>query len=300
MLYPRAVQRKGEQRLLILGAAVLVAFIALVGALDRFQPTQGLRIATGFSDTVDEAFVSMDRSDRSAVRGEAYSWIVSIVSGLSVLLFIIGVVRREHRFSTLILIPMGAALFFLFAALIVPAPEDLNTPLTQGQDDGSDGPPPAHGTMDEEDAVTVTTESEPDFNIWSIVLAAAATVALILVIGPRIRIPRRTKENELLAGAAERAVASANAGNSVAAVIIECYREMLEIMEQDRGVKRRYSMTPREFISRLTEAGVPAEHVEALTMLFERFRYGGIQLSRSEEGEALAHVTAISASLGRR
>ena len=299
MLYPRAVQRKAERRLLFTAAAVLLAFIVLVGALDRFQPTQGLRITTQFSNRVDSAFESIDRSGRSTFSGEGYSWVVSIVTGLSVILFLVGVASRRSRLSTLILIPLGALLFFVFSGLVAPPPETPTTALTQGDADEAGGPPPAHGTMDEEDAVSVTPERETGFSIWSVVFAAAATVALIILVRPRMQFRRKREESGQLARAAMRAVASAHAGDSVSTVIIACYREMMEIIETARGVKRKYAMTPREFAARLGEAGVAREHVEAITILFEKFRYGDIDLSPDDEAAALGHVQAISESLGR-
>jgi hypothetical protein len=75
--------------------------------------------------------------------------------------------------------------------------------------------------------------------------------------------------------------------------VIRCYYEMSRVINEQRGIKRRQAMTVREFEDQLEKAGLPGVHIELLTRLFEKVRYGAKDLDESEEQEALSCLNNI-------
>lgn len=75
--------------------------------------------------------------------------------------------------------------------------------------------------------------------------------------------------------------------------IIRCYYEMSNILSNERGLKRKGWMTPREFEERLLKAGIPSDPVQDLTRLFEIARYGDQLPDSFQEEQAIDCLTAI-------
>jgi hypothetical protein len=99
---------------------------------------------------------------------------------------------------------------------------------------------------------------------------------------------------ELLAEEAQSALADLQSGGDLKDTVLRCYREMSQILSQQRGVTRPRDMTPREFEQQLAAVGLRDEHIRRLTRLFERVRYGGRQAGEREEREAVACLSAIA------
>jgi hypothetical protein len=89
------------------------------------------------------------------------------------------------------------------------------------------------------------------------------------------------------------------AGENFRNVILRCYYEMGQVVDRQRGVRRKDDMTPREFERRLVEIGLPAEPVARLTRLFEAVRYGSKQPSEGAERQAIECLDAIIRASGR-
>jgi hypothetical protein len=89
------------------------------------------------------------------------------------------------------------------------------------------------------------------------------------------------------------------AGESFRNVILRCYYEMGQVVDRQRGVRRKEDMTPREFERRLVEIGLPAEPVAQLTRLFEAVRYGSKQPGEQAERQAIECLDAIIRASGR-
>ena len=97
----------------------------------------------------------------------------------------------------------------------------------------------------------------------------------------------------LLVQEARAALTDLQAGGDLRNVVLRCYARMCQVLRQSRNVERRRAMTPREFERHLAEIGLRDEHIQRLTRLFERVRYGAKPSSRPEEREAIACLTAI-------
>lgn len=271
-------------------------------ALDGFELRRGLRLETNVADTLDRVFELQDRESRNYYDGRVVGWIVSVVAGVSVVLFFVGLARRENRVSTLflVLIGLGAALLI---TRIPPPQQEPDTELEEGESDarGGDAAIPLIDEMEEEDAVDVEPEPPSGSSVASWILAAVAAVAVVIVVRPRIPWPRanRERDDESIEHTARAAVAQAESGEDVLATVVRCYRDMLEIYRRTRHVGKAHTLTPREFSRLLVEAGVPRVNADGLTRLFEEARYGGIPLTPDEEARAVEHLRVIAGALER-
>lgn len=275
----------------------------LAVALDGFELRRGLRLETDVADTLDRVFELQDREPRNYYDGRVIGWVVSVVAGVSIVLFFVGLARRENRLSTLLLvvIGMGAALVI---TRIPPPQQEIETELEEGQADGAggDGAIPLIDEMDEEDAAEVEPDAPAGSRVVSWILAGVAAVAVVVVVRPRIPWPRRTRapEEDSVEQTARSAVARAESGGDVLETVVRCYRDMLEVYRRTRHAGRAHTLTPRELTERLVDAGVPRINADGLTRLFEEARYGEIALTPDEEDRAVEHLRVIAGALERR
>jgi hypothetical protein len=72
---------------------------------------------------------------------------------------------------------------------------------------------------------------------------------------------------------------------------------MNEVVRNRKQLDRRSFMTPAEFASELTAAGLPPDPVKKLTYLFEQARYGRGSNHKRDIEEAINCLTAITDSL---
>ena len=92
---------------------------------------------------------------------------------------------------------------------------------------------------------------------------------------------------------AEEAISGIQAGEDLRHVIIRCYADMSQIVNEQRGIQRQEAMTPREFERQLQGFGLPQAAVQRLTRLFEEVRYGNTELGKDAEQEAIHCLTSI-------
>ena len=124
----------------------------------------------------------------------------------------------------------------------------------------------------------------------SLVLSAFILTVLFFL-GRRRR--RRRDPLELVAREAQKTLDELSTGIDLEEGVIRCYYEMGHVLGKERGLKRRRSMTTREFESYLEAAGLPGVHIKRLTRLFEKVRYGAKNLGKHEDREAIDCLTAI-------
>jgi hypothetical protein len=123
------------------------------------------------------------------------------------------------------------------------------------------------------------------------VLVAAALLGIAWFVWRRGRRPESPLER--LAREAQDALEALRAGADLRNTIIRCYFEMSRVLREQRGIKREETMTTREFERHLQEVGLPGEHVQQLTRLFEGVRYGDKVPGEHEERQAIACLMAI-------
>lgn len=194
------------------------------------------------------------------------------------------IIRKKKSYLITVLLLVGWAAFILYLQInVMQNPQQLwlSSP-EEAEEQAVETPTP-------------TDVFDPTTPEW-IVYATSAGLALLLLgiawslwQGWR----RRPRPLELVAEEAETALEAIAAGADWQNAIIRCYAEMCEALRRVRGLVRRQALTPREFAAQLEEAGLPGEHIQRLTRLFETVRYGGRQAHAEDEQEAVACLTAV-------
>jgi hypothetical protein len=96
-----------------------------------------------------------------------------------------------------------------------------------------------------------------------------------------------------IAAIARESLSELKSGHNYENAIVECYDRMSEVIARRQGLKREHTMTPSEFATRLTRAGLPRGPIETLTALFEAVRYGRQPAGQTEINQALHSLTSI-------
>jgi hypothetical protein len=227
-----------------------------------------------------------------------------ILFGLLMLVFIaVGIISpktRKRTISNLVLI-----LGLVVISLVLGSPPDSSnqlaaTPTAPAPLAEVPVPPSSQGAIGADFELAT---APPPWLIWSISLVLALTIAAGLaasawVVWRATHLPASSLEQ--LAGEAQEALAALRAGADPRDTILRCYLEMSRVLRQQRGIVRNQAMTPREFESSLTDAGLPSEQVRQLTRLFELVRYGARLPAGTQEQEAVACLTAIVESCRNR
>jgi hypothetical protein len=136
---------------------------------------------------------------------------------------------------------------------------------------------------------------------WLIIAVSAILAALL--IGGIWLLWRRTRASPApltrLADEAQAALANIQTGADLRDAVLRCYREMGQILSEQHAIERPRGTTRREFEQQLVAVGLRDEHIQQLTRLFERVRYGARQANEREEREAVVCLTAIVQAYGR-
>jgi hypothetical protein len=128
------------------------------------------------------------------------------------------------------------------------------------------------------------------------VLLVALLIGVIWLVWRRSRPPRTALAQ--LADEAQAALSELQAGGDVSNAVLRCYREMSRVLNEQRGIARPRDMTPREFEQQLAAVGLRDGHIQQLTRLFERVRYGAGRTGEREEREAIDCLAAIVQTYG--
>jgi len=140
----------------------------------------------------------------------------------------------------------------------------------------------------------------PDWLVYALSAVVAIILAVVII---RIWIQvQRARQNakavEWLVDSAQSAVQEIQAGGDFRSIILRCYYDMTQTAQVKKSIVRADYMTPREFSLKLKSAGLPEEHVQRLTRLFESARYSSHLPTRRQELEAIDCFTAIIDVLG--
>jgi hypothetical protein len=131
---------------------------------------------------------------------------------------------------------------------------------------------------------------------------AAAALLMLLAWGlwkavRRLPEPASASVPRQVAQTAQAALQALHAGAPLPNVIMRCYRDMNRLVAEHNAVVRDAAATPREFVERMEEAGVPGRPAEQLTTLFEAARYSARPMGPLDEAEAEACLQALAAAL---
>jgi hypothetical protein len=134
---------------------------------------------------------------------------------------------------------------------------------------------------------------------WLVVVAdiGVALILAALLVGLGWALWRRRQRSSTsldeLAQEAQRAIDAIEAGADLKDTVTRCYFEMMQVLKEERGIRRQRAMTPREFERQLEKVGIPTTQVRRLTRLFEEVRYGDKRLGEQEQRQAVVSLTSI-------
>jgi hypothetical protein len=178
----------------------------------------------------------------------------------------------------IIFLVAGASVFLL-----------LQLPVTAGESSPEFAPSPTPLTLP-----TSPLGTAPPQVLWLVGIGLGLAAVLVAVWIFRASAPK-AQPLDLVGAEAEKAWQSLKTGRALKDVIIQCYRQMSQALEEERGLTRKDFMTTGEFEKLLQAAGLPPAPVHQLTRLFEAARYGNWQPKPGDEQAALDCMEAIVA-----
>lgn len=141
--------------------------------------------------------------------------------------------------------------------------------------------------------VTAPLGPVPPILLW-IVGGCAILMAILVAVWIYRNLSGKPDASGLIAQEAEKARQKILLGVGLKDVIIECYRQMSLVLQEDRGITRKDFMTTLEFEETLSNAGFPSTPVHDLTKMFNAARYGNWQPSSGDEQSAIQCFEAIT------
>ncbi|MFN2176022.1 MAG: DUF4129 domain-containing protein [Anaerolineales bacterium] len=123
---------------------------------------------------------------------------------------------------------------------------------------------------------------------WLNFILSFLLIGTVLLIIVRALFTTQSNQNPvpLISKKAELTVDAINRGKNFNNVILDCYYEMTRILLEQRGLSLEKTVTPREFEKQLLNLGFSEKPVIWLTRIFERVRYGNLEIE--EEDQKLA------------
>ncbi len=280
------MEKGKKNQLVLLSLIVLAAIILLAAGLSEIKLRPGQPFFIG-SESLPERDVMEPVSG-----GEALLTFIRVAFALALLglpfaivYFIISPEFRKRVFKSLLSLLWIYALYVVLARL-PPEALTLEKGMIPGPPQPQDLVPPP---------VTAFSANPPAWLTFVAAFGLAALFAALLVgfVWRRRQRPASASPLDQLAQEAQDALESLRAGGDLRDVVLRCYFEMIQVLNEQRGIERRSDVTPREFEYHLESVGLPGEHVRRLTRLFEAARYGAKTAGEDEERQAITCLTAI-------
>ncbi len=140
--------------------------------------------------------------------------------------------------------------------------------------------------------VTAPLGAPPAFLTWLVGAVVAIGAALL---GVWFYLSRRVPASAalLLGQEAEKARQALLTGMSLREVILQCYREMSRVLQEEQEIERQPFMTTGDFERLLAAQGFPIDPVHRLTLLFDAVRYGRWEPGLNDDQQAIACLDEI-------
>lgn len=284
--------RRTRTLTLAVGIAAVAALILLSGGVAqlRLAPGSQLPAVAGEESLPEREPEGIERLDDSLVEllFKILTVLVPVLLAASIIALIVSPEMRKDFLQRLVL-PL---IILLFLLVVREKPEEI--------------PQPPPSAVPAQSGSQVAGESVPEVRfdanppktvVWGTRIAVGVGVALI--VGCAFWLlwrSRRTPAPHPLAQVAEQArqaIKAIEAGGEIRNAVLRCYFEMSRVLDEEKGLARQTTMTPREFERSLSDAGLPGPAVQRLTRLFEAVRYGTEAVGDDEEEQARAALTAI-------
>ncbi len=130
---------------------------------------------------------------------------------------------------------------------------------------------------------------------WFVYLVSFIICSFILVVCLLLWrwMRKRLTPEEMIAREARKTLDDLKAGADLKQGVIRCYFEMVKALAEYHNLHRSKTMTPREFEGYLAQAGFASGDIGRLSRLFEKVRYGGRDIGKKEEQEAVGCLETI-------
>lgn len=139
---------------------------------------------------------------------------------------------------------------------------------------------------------TTPLERPPSALIWFVAIGFTIAIGLLILKIFAKRAQRSQLEDPLMQQA-KNAMQALLAGKEFENIIIQCYLQMTNALQEEFGIERGYQMTTREFQDWLEFKGLPRIPVQNLTKLFEKVRYGKQHFDQLDQKIALDSLGEI-------
>ena len=278
-----------------LGLTLLVLLILAAGLQDlEFRPGKSLNLIAWLfaglaQENQEEPLDVFDVSTRTSFMPEigdvmmksliAVFWLLLITSIIS--FFTSPQFRRQVLRMVAMIIPFMILLPQIAKNMDEPPPlegVEAAADLSIGQGNFPEAPP--------------FIQNPPDWIFWIV-----NGFLLFVILGAIILLWRRFRPQSdaqaVVVKEVKRALSNLDSGLGMKDVVLACYAQMCQGLQESQKIKRHKAMTPREFEVHLSKAGIASRHIDQLTRLFEGVRYGSIPTDKAAEDEAKQCLNAI-------
>ena len=274
---------------------IILAMVVLAALFFTATALPGISLAPGNSDVFSfgqpkvtgGAAVNLAGSGNMILR-IIYIIAIVLLPVIVILLIFSKTARKQFLRSLIAIIPLLLLLFF-FRQISQQPNNNANTILPK-----PGGAPQNLATTGKQ--LAVTSGNIPAWLVSATTIGVALIITII-VVGVAWYVVRHRQKSpdaaDRIAKEAQNALDALKSGADLKNVVIRCYYQMNEILNQERGIQREEAMTPREFETRLEKSGMPGSAVRELTRLFEEVRYGTRVPGLEDEVAAVASLTAI-------
>ena len=275
-------QMKKRRSLLLLGG-VLISFVLLSGSLSNLELHAGTPFPSAISQDMAQQAASQQIQTYSFTLLPGFFGLILLLLMIYVLVSLITFVNLKWLLRWLFRFIL--VLSALFVALMILS--YLNF-----------GPTGASEWMLEvvsSPSVGISTSPlgrPPREFIWFVAIGFILATGLFIIRIFRRQVQPSHIEDPLLQQA-KNAIQALRAGKDFKNVIIQCYLQMTNALQEERGIERNNDMTAREFQDWLEFKGWPRVPVQNLTDLFEKVRYGRQDLGETDEKIALHSLSEI-------
>jgi hypothetical protein len=272
-----------KRRVLLLFALVLLATALVAASLPQLELKPGIP-----PPPVEKgSFAAAQPGDENLALFKVNTFFLTVLAIAAAALLAVMIIRALRGFSwKQLLKTLFQYLFTLLIIFAILAAVIYLLPTGPAPDLPPIPPPPPP------EIITAPLGATPPILLWivGIILAlSAAAFAAWFYLSSR----RKPSGEDIFLFEAEKARRDLLSGGDLKEIIVRCYQQMSQVLQEERGIEREVYMTTGEFERLLTEKGYPPVPVHQLTRLFEAVRYGRSQPGPQDEQTAVASLDAI-------